>query len=296
MPEVPENMQDNIAHLEQEARGPNRVSSQHSSPQYDRSQFPDRTSSAAHQTRIHSNSYGNGVNAYEQSAAYDTMDQPNFSPFPVLRNPPPNVPPTDEQKEANLEKGRVAVLASNDPEMQLAWAQDALTYVEVAMQNELRMSLIQPPRPQTPQIERQLRTDAMNIVNFLADQHHPKADFMKGMWLEFGKFGYRVDKKEAFRCYARAAEKGYARAEYRMGMQFESSNEPAKAIKHYERGVALGDSASYYVSGLSPLYLFTHAKLPITAAWDDDPSWSAWTASRLSNRFGLYPLGSTNLR
>ncbi|KAL2009244.1 hypothetical protein VTN00DRAFT_7438 [Thermoascus crustaceus] len=250
MPEVPENMQDNIAHLEQEARGPNRVSGQQSSPQYDRSQFPDRTSSAAHQTRIHSNSYGNGVNAYEQSAAYDTMDQPNFSPFPVLRNPPPNVPPTDEQKEANLEKGRVAVLASNDPEMQLAWAQDALTYVEVAMQNELRMSLIQPPRPQTPQIERQLRTDAMNIVNFLADQHHPKADFMKGMWLEFGKFGYRVDKKEAFRCYARAAEKGYARAEYRMGMQFESSNEPAKAIKHYERGVALGDSASYYRLGM----------------------------------------------
>lgn len=87
----------------------------------------------------------------------------------------------------------------------------------------------------------------MNIVNFLAEQHHPKAEFIKGMWLEFGKFGFRVDRKEAFRCYSRAAEKGYARAEYRIGMQFESSGEPEKAIRHYERGVAMADSASYYV-------------------------------------------------
>jgi TPR repeat protein len=70
---------------------------------------------------------------------------------------------------------------------------------------------------------------------------------MRGMWLEFGKFGIRMDKKEAFRCYQRAAHKGYARAEYRMGMQFESSNEPEKAIKHYKLGVQAGDSASNYV-------------------------------------------------
>lgn len=145
----------------------------------------------------------------------------------------------------------MAVLSSNDPEMQLAWAQDALAYVEVAVQNEARLSLIQPPRPQTPQVEHQLKVDAMNIVNFLADQHHPKAEFIKGMWLEFGKFGYRVDKKEAFRAYSRAAEKGYARAEYRMGMQFESSGEPEKAIRHYEKGVALADSASFYVRYIS---------------------------------------------
>src|SRR5205814_701009 len=118
---------------------------------------------------------------------------------------------------------------------------------EVAMQNELRMSIVQPPRPQTPHVEHQLKVDAINVVSFLADQHHPRAEFIKGMWLEFGKFGFRVDKKEAFRCYGRAAEKGYARAEYRMGMQFESSNEPSKAINHYERGVSLGDSASHYV-------------------------------------------------
>lgn len=248
MPEVPETMQDNIAHLEHEARSPHR--SQYAPVQYDRSHFPERTSSAAVvQGQPITAGYEDTAH-YEQAAVYDTMESPNFSAFPVLRNPPPNVPPTDEQREASLERARMAVLSSNDPEMQLAWAQDALAYVEVAVQNEARLSLIQPPRPQTPQVEHQLKVDAMNIVNFLADQHHPKAEFIKGMWLEFGKFGYRVDKKEAFRAYSRAAEKGYARAEYRMGMQFESSGEPEKAIRHYEKGVALADSASFYRLGM----------------------------------------------
>ncbi|KAL5332815.1 hypothetical protein BJX70DRAFT_404193 [Aspergillus crustosus] len=245
MPEVPENMQDNIAQFEHQARSPHRTP-----VQYERSHFPERTSSAAvvQGQPLHS---GYEATHYEQSAAvYDVMDPPNFSPFPILRNPPPNVPPTDEQREANLEKARVPVLSSNDPEMQLAWAQDVLAYVEVAVQNEARLSVIQPPRPQTPSAERQLRNDALNIVNFLADQYHPKAEFIRGMWLEFGKFGYRVDKKEAFRCYSRAAEKGYARAEYRIGMQFESSGEPEKAIRHYEKGVAFADSASYYRLGM----------------------------------------------
>jgi hypothetical protein len=189
--------------------------------------------------------YGQDHQSYPHQ--YDYVDQPNFSPFPALPDLPPNVPPSDDQREANLERARVGVLASNDAEMQLAWAQDALSYVEVAMQNELRMGVMQAPRPRTPHVEHQLKVDAINIVSFLADQAHPRAEFIRGMWLEFGKFGFRVDKKEAFRCYSRAAERGYARAEYRMGMQFESSNEPHKAIKHYENGVKAGDSASYYV-------------------------------------------------
>lgn len=235
MPEVPENMQDNIAHLEHEASGPgpHRMPSQATTPQ---TQFPTRNSSMQQQQQQY------GYPAQDGYAA-----ESNYSAFPVLRDPPPNVPPSDDQREANLERARTAVLGSTDPEMQLAWAQDCLSSVEVAMQNEARMTVIQPPRPQTPQTERQLRTDAINIVSFLADQSHPRAQFIRGMWLEFGKFGFQIDKKEAFRCYSRSAENGYARAEYRMGMQFESSNEPLKAIKHYEKGVSLGDSASYYV-------------------------------------------------
>jgi TPR repeat protein len=147
----------------------------------------------------------------------------------------------------------VPVLNSNDPEMQLAWAQDALAYVAAAQTYEERLSEHRPPRPATPAAEHQLRVDAVSIVSFLADQHHPKAEFMKGMWLEFGNFGWRQDKREAFRSYARAAEKGFSRAEYRMGMQFEQNNDPVKALMHYQRGAAAGDSASNYRLGMMTL-------------------------------------------
>ena len=178
----------------------------------------------------------------------DANEQPTFSPFPPLRNRPANVPPSDEEKEEILESARTSVLNSDDPDMQLSWAQDTLVYVEIAAQNERRISENQAARTRTPHIEHQLRVDAINVVSFLADQHHPRAEFIKGMWLEFGKFNHRVDKKEAFRCYQRAAQKGYARAEYRIGMQFESYNDPEKAVKHYTLGLQAGDSASHYVS------------------------------------------------
>ena len=277
MPEVPEHMQQNLAHLELEATGVRNPPTLNPRP----SPFPSREDSLAaaasvrsgHEQRGHSNAQYSGDRSStiatdyphqqqhpalhhhqrqdpDPDVMYRPTDPPRFSPFPQLLNPPPNVPQSEEEKEANLEQARVQVLNSDDPETQLAWAQDALAYVEVAMQHEGRLSEQQPPRPQTPQVEHQLRVDAFNVVSFLAEQHHPKAEFMRGMWLEFGKFGVRVDKKEAYRCYARAADKGFARAEYRMGMQYESSNEPAKAIMHYHRGVAMGDSASHYRLGM----------------------------------------------
>ena len=202
----------------------------------------DPSQSQAYHTQTHNNNQG------QRTHNVDTNEQPTFSPFPPLRNRPANVPPSDEEKEGILESVRISVLNSEDPEMQLSWAQDTLVYVEIAAQNEVRISENQAARTRTPQIEHQLQLDAISIVSFLADQHHPKAEFMKGMWLEFGKFNHRVDKKEAFRCYQRAAQKGYARAEYRIGMQFEGYNDLEKAIKHYALGLQAGDSASHYVS------------------------------------------------
>jgi TPR repeat protein len=193
--------------------------------------------------------------AYDYSQPGNQYDAPHLSPFPKLINPPPNVPPSDEELEATLENARALVLGANDPEMQLAWAADAMIYVGACMDNEERISAIKPQsaRSSTPRIEHQLKTDAMNIVTFLADQHHPKAEFLRGMWLEWGRFGQREDKKEAFRCYSRAADRGYARAEYRIGMLYESYNDPIKALRHYHRGVDAGDAASCYRLGMMTL-------------------------------------------
>ncbi|EMC99954.1 hypothetical protein BAUCODRAFT_356848 [Baudoinia panamericana UAMH 10762] len=182
-------------------------------------------------------------------------DTPYLSPFPKPINPPPNVPPSDDEVETTLENARNVVLNSNDPEMQLAWAADALVYVGVCADNEERIAAAKPisARPSTPRIEHGLKVDAMNVVTFLADQHHPKAEFLRGMWLEWGRFGQREDKKEAFRSYSRAADRGYARAEYRIGMLYESYNDPIKALRHYHRGVDAGDAASCYRLGMMTL-------------------------------------------
>jgi len=259
MPEVPENMQDNIEHLELAVNPPRHADRNSQTSQTSHTSQTSRTSQAltapgqaltTSQGTQHQDAPHLRQSQYYEGFATSTTDVPNFSPFPRLNNPPPNVPPTYEEKEAILESARLPVLNSNDPEMQLAWAQDALAYAQIMLQDEERTAEIdkRSMRPATPPLEHQLKIDAMNIVEFLAQQHHPKAEFMKGMWLEFGNFGVRQDKREAFRCYARAADRGYARAEYRMGMQFEQSNDPVKALIHYRRGAEAGDAASNYVS------------------------------------------------
>lgn len=271
MPEVPGNIQENLAHLELEAGPVHRLSGFQSPVPVAEMQgsnvapFPSRNSSIS--TLGHT--YGQGPVANHSQSGYpqrgqtryndSNFDRPTFSPFPELKHRPANIPPSDKEREAILEKARNSVLNSNDPEMQLTWAQDALAYVEVATQNQIRISDSPGSRPQTPQVEHQLREDAVSVVSFLADQQHPRADFIRGMWLEFGKFKFRMDRKEAYHCYARAAQKGYARAEYRIGMQFENSNDPEKAIRHYELGVQAGDSASSYRMGMMHL-LAQHGK------------------------------------
>ncbi|KAI9735875.1 MAG: hypothetical protein M1834_001340 [Cirrosporium novae-zelandiae] len=238
MPEVPEQMQDNIAHMENNASG-----------------YPGYVSSPPPQHGGFDHQYGNQPQYTEAGnyPNYEQHHQPNFSPFPQLHNRPNNIPPSDEEKEATLEQARVGVIHSNDPEMQLSWAEDTLNYCDVALQHESRLAEIQGPRSHTPQAEHQLRVDAIEITTFLADQEHPRGLFLKGTWLEFGRFGFRVDKKEAFRCYKRAADKGYARANYRIGMQFENGNDPASAFRYYEIGASLHDSASNYRLGMMSL-------------------------------------------
>ncbi|KAI4178412.1 MAG: hypothetical protein L6R41_008399 [Letrouitia leprolyta] len=262
MPEVPENIQDNLARLELDGTPAqsHRLSGLRSpSPMADPPGLvgqPSRNSSVSTLTTVGESNQFSGLSgnvSKHPSQLGVPSDQPTFSPFPRLEHRPPNVPPSDDEKEIILENARVPVLNSTDPEMQLTWAQDALAHVEIAAQDASKMSDPQATRPPTPRTEHQLRIDAINVVSFLADQHHPKAEFMRGMWLEFGKFGFRMDKKEAYRCYSRAAQKGYFRAEYRMGMQFESSNDPVSAIKHYTFGVEGGDSASNYRLGMMTL-------------------------------------------
>lgn len=266
--ETPTNMQQNVAQFEHQAQTDQRPYSL-ASQQYGNGPTIQQNG-AWHQASLQqhpSNGYDpNPASATSQQASLYSSpgasqapnlnglgEMPNFSPFPPLRNPGPNIPPTDEQKEMVLDQAREAVLGCNDPDQQLTWAQDALSYCEIAIQNEARVSRTQQARPRTPRIEHVLREDAMKVIGFLADQYHPRAQFMRGMWYEFGKFGYPLDKPESYQCYKRASDRGYARAWYRMGMQFESGNDPLTAIKYYKMAADTGDSAACYRLGMMTL-------------------------------------------
>lgn len=232
---MPDQIQDNLAALQIGALNP-----QVRQPSQTIANIQHKSN---HTLTHHASSYGDG-------ASYEASERLSF---PRLQNRTSNVPPSDDERESMLDNARIPVLRATDPEMQLSWAQDALNFVDVA--TELANRLVQSglAKQQTSDVEHQLRLDSMNIINFLADQQHPRAEFLRGMWYEFGKFGIRPDKKEASACYKRAASKGYARAEYRSGMLYETAGQPMQALQHYVTGESQGDSASCYRMGMMAL-------------------------------------------
>lgn len=180
-----------------------------------------------------------------------TFEVPSFSPFPRISQG--NVPPSDDEKERILYNARTEVLKSNNVAVQLDWALDVLSWVEISQEAYARDHKDQGARPQTPRIEHELRLDAINIVEYLSSQNHPQALFSRSKWLEFGKFGFRQDRNEAFLGYMNAASRGWGRAEYRMGMIYENSNDIKNALQHYNRGLEMEDSASSYRLGMMSL-------------------------------------------
>lgn len=279
MPEVPENMQHNLANLEQQAQRPAQYNDSiptHHDNQRLQAQYSSQSINGQYQNHAYHGSgqgqgqYGGGGHnhsqqTYGQTASFEPMEQPNFSRFPVLRNLPPNVPPTPEQKEVTLEGARLPVLGSNDPLNQLDWAQDALAYVEESIQNEQRMATTPSAIIKLSRVQQLLKDDALKVIMFLADQEHPRALVLKGIWLEFGKFDFAIDKRQAWECYKTAVRNAIGlsandpakmwggRAQYRIGMQFENSKDIGNAIKHYQMGVDVGDSAACYRLGMMVL-------------------------------------------
>ncbi|CCU75701.1 chitin synthase activator [Blumeria hordei DH14] len=251
--EIPSNMQGELQHFDHEANKPRNRSISSNVPLKSPilNQDEGRLSTLESRQVIrpgyeHTNGsvYQNISNVYRPFLRTESLQT---SPFPKVRNSGLNVPLSSEDKGEVLEQARHQILKSTNPEVQLAWAQDALSWADIENDYVMRTeSNDHPTRPMTPKLEHQLREDAVNIVRHLGEQGHPKAEFIQAYWLEFGKFGYRMNKKEAFLGYIRAADNGYARAQYRIGMQYENSNNIIKAVEHYCKGIAMKDSASHY--------------------------------------------------
>lgn len=183
---------------------------------------------------------------------FDAMSStgPSFSPFPKVKGD--TIPPSDDEKEEILWTARKHVLGSQNVSMQITWARDVLNWAEIVSEAAVRDNPDH-PRPSTPRIEHELRVDAVNIITYLSGQEHPQALYIKAKWYEFGKFGHRIDKREAYSGYKKAADLGNARSEYRIGMLYEQSNDTARAKEHYYKGMSQKDSAAQYRMGMMSL-------------------------------------------
>lgn len=277
MPEVPQNMQQDLQRMELEARSidPSRMSSatpagpgglntnvgtygqQYQKPKDGMADYsPASNYSQSNYSPFHESPAHSPV--FDRKLKDMPADNPSFSHFPRVTGE--HIPPSDDEKESVLAESRDHVLHSNDPNMQICWARDILAYVEISAEAATReYEVCRRPgdrdngRPSTPRTEHELRNDATNIINYLADQGHPEAVFIRSKWLEFGKFGKRQDKKEAYNGYATAANHGWGRAEYRIGMLYENSNDVDKALRHYHAGLEMKDSAAAYRLGMISL-------------------------------------------
>ncbi|PKS10879.1 hypothetical protein jhhlp_002637 [Lomentospora prolificans] len=250
MPEVPQNMQADLQRLESGAKSAEfHQAGGPAPPSTHPNSFisPPGTASSAPPASFKP---FNDTNPGLPKPGNLSSDAPTFSPFPKVKGD--GIPPSFEEVEQNLWDNREHTLHSNNVPLQLAWAKQVLAWVEVVME-DLDRELDGKPRPPTPNAEHQMRIDALTIVNHLASQEHPDALFLRSKWLEFGRFGHRIDKREAYNGYKKAAELGMGRAEYRMGMLFETSNDMRNAIQRYQRGLELGDSAASYRLGMMSL-------------------------------------------
>ncbi|XP_044717622.1 Tetratricopeptide-like helical [Hirsutella rhossiliensis] len=258
-PQIPQNMQDDLQRLELDPKGKETSNTTDAASRRELHSLSTRSRAdqAADLPQSQSNPAADADHrAYQNNDSrarrLDSMDReaPSFSPFPKVTGD--NVPPADDAKEGILWTARKHVLHSQNVSMQISWARDVLTWVDIAADAAAREHSDK-ARPATPRIEHELREDAMNIINYLAHQAHPDALYIQAKWLEFGKFGHRVDKREAYSGYKRAAELGHARSEYRLGMLFEQSNDMSKAKEHYYKGMSLKDSAALYRMGMMSL-------------------------------------------
>ncbi|KAF7562132.1 hypothetical protein G7046_g2014 [Stylonectria norvegica] len=261
-PQVPQNMQEDLQRMELEAisvepRSEAEPATRHTrEPSLSTYTHPSISRAAEPPATQATKVSDDDIRAYQSSddraERLNTMswDAPSFSPFPKVKGD--NIPPTDEEKEEILWNARKHVLHSQNVSMQITWARDVLTWAEIA-QDAVARENVDRQRPATPRIEHELRLDAINIITYLSQQEHPEALYMRSKWLEFGKFGNRVDKREAYGGYKRAADLGHGRSEYRMGMLYEQSNDMSKAKEHYYRGLSLRDSASLYRMGMMSL-------------------------------------------
>jgi len=167
------------------------------------------------------------------------------STLPTIQHPPHALPPDFDAILARLHADRDSV-APQSPDHRLQWASQALDYVEVVTAHATRAY----PSYSPASSHASLQAEATAIVEHFVKQGTPRALYCKATWFEFGKFGHTQDRKAAFQLYKSAAQNGFPRAEYRLGVQYEKADDMRRAIQIYKRAAAKNDCAANYRLGM----------------------------------------------
>lgn len=146
-----------------------------------------------------------------------------------------------------LGEQRERAKASGDSLELLRWAMQVVKYVE-----RMQMSQTQIDQQVTQWVDEAI----LQIVQSASDPDAPgEALYARGDLLASGAFPTYVSKdlRSAFSDFERSARKGYAPSWFRIGRDYETLGDIARARSAYSRGVKLSDVSSTYRMGMATL-------------------------------------------
>jgi hypothetical protein len=149
------------------------------------------------------------------------------------------IPPSDDLVEERLLNGMQQCISSNDLNIQLDWAEEALRYCRLCLDFEVRVSKTQRTRKPTPEGETKLRQIASQVVEGAARAGNGRALFIKARHIE-------IDPHDITEYLERARRAGYHRSHYWIGQQCLVEKNKI-ALWHFETGVEYDDAACKYV-------------------------------------------------
>ncbi|KAK7208288.1 hypothetical protein BZA70DRAFT_273353 [Myxozyma melibiosi] len=217
--------------------------------------------------------------------------------FPMVTTQGVNLPPSFPMELRDIKAEWAAIAAGQaDYSRQLQWALRLFRLHGTS-------SHMFPPQ------DRELLDRALHLVQSLSTDQVPELLYYKGVWSEKGQRGMEKSQTRAFEYYQQAAEAGFLRAYYRMGMMYEKKKRIAEAVNCFQRGAVEYDCgccfalALIYLNGLhqqvrDPTLAFNYLRaaaekadfdVPVPAyiyglaLLDEDPQWSGASDSLFSN-------------
>ncbi|KAF8319199.1 hypothetical protein F5887DRAFT_905608 [Amanita rubescens] len=189
--------------------------------------------------------------------------QSTYGPPPKAPSPPPDSPSLTAQIPtiATLQAVALSVQQPNyDQLSKVAWSRDVIFLVNRSQQN----SSTDPTTPIADPNLIRLAHVAIPIILDIASrtqQHQPcpphvaEAIYIRATLAASGTFPdlLRQNLRSAFRDFETAARSGYASAWFRLGRDYESFNDFARAKDCFERGVKLGVESCCYRMGMAHL-------------------------------------------